>query len=83
MPTVWGLATMTSIRDQLEPFIREHGLRQTAREADISPCQHCAWLKGRGNRRMGDEQLARLAAAAGATIVINPSGTATPKPRKQ
>lgn len=59
-----------SIREQLEPMIRDRGIRRTARDAGISPSLLCNWLRGDGRRRMGDEQLARLAAALGVTFTL-------------
>lgn len=59
-----------TIRDQLEPLIRQAGVRRVAGLAGIGPSVLSAWMNGRENRRLGDAQLERLAEALGVRLEI-------------
>ena len=55
-----------TIHDQLAPAIRAAGIRRTASAAGVAHSTLAEWLGGRRARRLGDEQLDRIAAALGA-----------------
>lgn len=61
---------MVTIRQQLEPLLREHGICRCAEAAGLSPSVLSEWLAGKRNRRMTDEQLMSLAMVVGKKLVI-------------
>ncbi len=59
-----------TIRNQLEPLIRQRGITQTAHDSGIPPSVLSEWLAGKRNRRLGDAQLEALAKTLGITITL-------------
>ncbi len=66
--------THPTIKAQLEPLIRELGIRETSRRTGIAPIKISSWLNGRRNREMSSAQVEALAAAVGCRWVLVPDG---------
>lgn len=63
--------THDRLRADLEPLIREVGVREVARRADLRAPNISEWLAG--DRTFGADILGRVAQAVGRTIVLRRS----------
>lgn len=61
---------MQTIREQLEPLIREAGVNEVARRAGIPPARLYDWFAGR--RDLYAERLEAVAAAVGRRVKLGP-----------
>ncbi|GMV72858.1 MAG: hypothetical protein AMXMBFR77_26950 [Phycisphaerales bacterium] len=63
---------MSSLREQIEPFVREIGLREVARRSGVPNTRISEWLSGR--RDMYGHRIDAIAAACGLTISVRAVG---------
>ena len=61
---------MKTLRQQLEPRIRQAGLRRVANLSGVGASTICVWLRNAQNRRLGSEQLEAIAKAVDCEITI-------------
>ena len=61
---------METIRERLEPLLREHGINRAAEESGINASVISEWLAGKRGRKMNEEQLQALATVVGRKLTI-------------
>lgn len=67
-----------TIRAQLAPYIRAHGVGKAARAVGLAQPNLTAWLNGRG--RLADEHVEAICRHLGLTLAIAPATPATLTP---